>query len=117
MVFVTTSGTRLPPKTCSECRGKLAARGVVIKRRASHLQPFGNAIVADQRIEHAVRLGEDTGLVERMLGIADCFDDALLVDFSVGLDVYFGRPMLRNSGVEPRVRDDLDLGGELGHVD
>src|SRR5580698_167831 len=113
MVFVTISGTRLSLKTCSECRGKLAARGVVIERRASHLQPFGNAIVADQRIKHAVRLGENTGLVERMLGIADRFDDALLVDFSVGLDVYFGRPMLRIVGVEPRVRDDLDLGGEL----
>src|ERR1700733_8186271 len=76
MVFLTISGTRLPPKTCSEGHGKLAARGVVIERRASHLQPFGNVIVADQRIEHAVRLGEDTGLVERMLGIADRFAHA-----------------------------------------
>ena len=63
-----------------------------------------------------MRLGEDTGLVERMLGIADRFDDALLVDFAAGFDVHFGRPMLRIVGVEPRVRDDLDLGGEPGHV-
>src|SRR6202035_5950101 len=103
MVFVTTSGTRLSPKTCSECRGKLAACGGVIERRASRLQPCGNAIVADQRIEHAVGLGEDTGLVEWMLGIADGFDDALLMDFATGLDVHFRRPMLRIVSVEPHV--------------
>jgi hypothetical protein len=116
MVFVTISGTRLSSKTFSEGRGKLAARGGVIERRADQLQPFSDAIVADQWIEHAVRLRSDTGLVERMLGIADGLDDALLVDFTVGLDVHFRRPMLRIVSVEPRVRDDLHFGGELSHV-
>ena len=109
MVLVTMSGTRLSLKTFGECRGKLAARGGVIERRASHLQPRGGTIVADQRIEHAVRLGKDTGIVERMLGIADRFDDTLLVDFAVGLDVHFRGPMLRIISVEPDIRDDLDL--------
>src|SRR5580704_18668896 len=112
MVFVTISGTNDSLQTRSECGGKLAARCSIIERRASDLQPFGGAIVADQRIEHAVRLGEDTGLVEWMLGIADGLDDTLLVDFAVGLDIHFRRPMLRIVGVEPYVGSDLHLGGE-----
>src|SRR5580692_5732966 len=109
MVFVTISGTNDSLKTCSEGRGKLAARRGVIERRASHLQPFGNAIFADQRIEYAGRLGEDTGLVERMLGIAGRLDDALLVDFAAGFYVHFGGPMLRIVGIEPYVGSDFDL--------
>src|SRR5580692_8788290 len=104
MVLATISGTIYSLKTGSEGRGKLAARRRVVERRASHLQPFGNAIFADQRIEYAVRLGEDTGLVERMLGIADRLDDALLVDFAAGFDVHFGGPMLRIVGIESHVR-------------
>src|SRR3984957_4571418 len=112
MVFVTMSGTTCSLKTCSECRGKLTACGGVFERPTSHFQPFGGAIVANQRIEHAVRFGEDTGLVERMLWIANGLDDTLLEDFAVGLDVHFGRPMFRIVGIEPCVRDDLHLGGE-----
>src|SRR5580704_15153001 len=115
MAFATISGTKHSLKTCSECRGKLAACGAVFERRASHLQPRGNAVAVDKWIEHAMRLGEDTGLVERMLGIADRLDDALLVDFATGFDVHFGGPMLRIVGIEPYVRGDLHLCGELGH--
>src|SRR5580700_1890899 len=106
MVFVTMSGTNNSLKTGSECRGKLAASGGVIERRASHLQPFGGAIIADQRIEHAMGLGEDARLVERMLGVADGLDDALLMDFTTGLDVHFRRPMLRIISVEPHIGGD-----------
>src|SRR5580692_1925163 len=116
MVFVTMSGTTYSLKTCSECRGKLAARSGVIERRTAHCQPCGGAIVGKQRIEHAVRLGGDAGMVERMLWIADRLDDALLVDFAVGLDVHFGRPMLRIVGVEPHVGRDLYFGSEPRHV-
>src|SRR5580693_3134571 len=95
MFFVTISATNDSLKTGRERRRELAAYGGVIERRAGRLQPFGGAVDSDQRIEHAVRLGEDTGLVERMLGIADRLDDALLVDFAVCLDVHFRRPVLR----------------------
>src|ERR1017187_7703894 len=98
MVFVTISSTKHSLKTCSECRGKLTTCGAVIERRASHLQPRGNAVAVDEWIEHAMRLGEDTGLIERMLGIADRLDDTMLVDFTVGLDIHFRRPMLRIVG-------------------
>src|SRR6202161_4074159 len=100
MVFVTMSGTRLSLKTRSEGRGKLAASGGVIERRTPHVQPFGDAIGVEERIEHAVRLGGDTGLVERMLGIADGLDNTLLVDFAVGLNIHFRGPMLRIVCVE-----------------
>src|SRR5580704_9963772 len=100
MVFVTISGTHLSLKTFGEGRGKLAARGGVIERLASHFQPRGGAIVAEQRIERAMCLGGDTGVTERMLGIADRLDDALLVEFAAGFDVHFGRPMLWIVSVE-----------------
>src|SRR5580704_11894846 len=107
MAFVTISGTRLSLKTFGEGRGKLAACGGVIERLASHFQPRGGAILAEQRIEHAMCLGDDTGMVERVFGIADRLDDALLVDFAAGFDIHFGRPMLWIVSVEPRIRDDL----------
>src|SRR5580692_719582 len=116
MFFDTISATNNPLKTGRERRGNLAAYGGVIERRADHLQPFGGAVVSDQRIEHAVRLGEDTGLVERMLRIADRLDDALLVDFAVVLDVHFGRLMLQIVGFEPHVGRDLYFGSEPRHV-
>src|SRR4029077_18267509 len=112
MVFVTISDTRLSPKTFSECRGKLAARRRTVERGASHLHPRRGAVIADERIEHAMGLGEDAGLVERMLGIADRLDDALLVNFAAGFDVHLGGPMLWIIGVEPHVGGDLHLGGE-----
>src|SRR5579864_6456752 len=114
MVFVTISGTCLSPKTFSECRSKLAARRRIGERGAGHLQPRRGAVIADERIEHAMRLGEDAGLVERMLGIADRLDDALLVDVAAGFDVHLGGPMLWVIGVEPRVGGDLHFGGEPG---
>src|SRR6202451_464570 len=100
MVFVAMSGTRLSLKTRSEGRGKLAASGGVIERRATHVQPFGDAIVVEQRIEQAMRLGEHTGLGERMVGGACRLDDTLLVNLAVGLDVHFRGPMLRIVGVQ-----------------
>src|SRR5579862_3344147 len=116
MVFVTIPDTNDSLKTCSECRRKLAARGGVLECRAGQLQPCGGAIAADQRVEHAMRLGKDTGSVERMLGIAGRLDNALLIDLATGLDIDFGRPMLRIVGVESYIGDDLHLGGELGHL-
>ena len=74
--------------------------GAFIERGLGHLQPRGNAIAVDEWIEHTVRLGKDTAMVERMLGIADRLDDTLLVDFAVGLDVHFRGPMLRIVGIE-----------------
>jgi len=56
MVFVTISGTRLPPKTFSECRGKLAARRRIIARGARHLHPCGGAVIADARLDAIVKL-------------------------------------------------------------
>src|ERR1700692_3630039 len=116
MVFEMMSGTNDSLQTCGECRGKLAACGDIIERRAGDLQPFGGTVVAKQRIEHAMRLGNDTGTVERMLRIADGLDDALLENFATGLDVHFGGPMLRIIGVEPGIGDDLDLARKISNV-
>src|SRR4029077_16854543 len=99
MVFVTISGTRLSPKTFSECRGKLAARRRIVERGACHLRPRRGAAIADERIEHAMRPGEDGGTVGRVHRIADRLDDALLVNFVAGFDVPLGGPMLWVIGV------------------
>src|ERR1700682_1740538 len=111
MVFVTISDTNDSLQTCNECRRKLAARGGVIERRASPFPTFGGVMDNEQRIEHPMRLGDDSSMIQGMLGIADGLDDALLVDFAAGFDIHFGRPVLRIVSVAPGIRDDLDLGG------